>query len=53
MDDDEALRKERELEEQEREAQKREAHERSPEADEAEGGDRPAPPGPESQQPRG
>ena len=37
----------------EREAREREAHERDRDADAPGGSDRPAPPGPESQQPRG
>jgi hypothetical protein len=52
MDDKDALGKERDLREQEREAREREEHERRPDTG-GEGADRPAPPGPESQQPRG
>jgi len=52
MDDDkDALDKEREMREHEREAREREADERG--SDTTDGQDRPAPPGPEAQQPRG
>jgi hypothetical protein len=49
---DDAADTERKLREHEQEARRREGHEQDPES-EREAQDRPAPPGPESQQPRG
>jgi hypothetical protein len=50
---DDVAETERKLREHEREARERESHERRPQEDSSPGSDRPAPPGPESQQPRG
>jgi hypothetical protein len=50
---DGAAETERKLREHEREARRRDSDEESPEGEAGEAADRPAPPGPEAQQPRG
>jgi hypothetical protein len=51
--DDDIAETQRKLREHEQEAREREGHERGPDEGGARSADRPAPPGPESQQPRG